>query len=48
MSSLSCLSVVPAAIVPPYTISAGRLTRAMPMMTPGMFLSQPGIVIPAS
>ena len=34
----------PALIVPPYTISDGRFTRAMPITTPGMFLSHPATV----
>lgn len=35
-------ALYPGRIVPPYTISAGRLRRAIAMRQPGMFLSQPG------
>ena len=38
----------PGLIVPPYTISDGRFTLAIAIITPGMFLSQPGIEILAS
>ena len=38
----------PAAMVPPYTISAGRSTLHMAIRQPGMFLSQPGTVTTAS
>jgi len=31
----------PGRIVPPYTNTAGRFNRAMAIMQPGMFLSQP-------
>ena len=33
----------PGLIVPPYTISAGRLSRPIAIRQPGMFLSQPGM-----
>ena len=29
-------------MVPPYTMMAGRFKRPMAIITPGMFLSQPG------
>src|SRR5690606_6787295 len=35
---------LPGRMVPPYTNTDGRLSRAMPMMQPGMFLSQPPMV----
>ena len=44
MSSFSSLlGRQPARIVPPYTITDGRLTRAIAITHPGMFLSQPGM-----
>ena len=49
MSSFSVMSGrQPARIVPPYTITAGRLTRAIAITQPGMFLSQPGMEMLAS
>ena len=49
MSSFSSIfGRQPARIVPPYTITLGRLKRAIAMMQPGMFLSQPGIEMLAS
>jgi hypothetical protein len=49
MSSFSSLPERhPARIVPPYTITDGRLNRAMAMMHPGIFLSQPGTEMLAS
>lgn len=43
MSSGSPVSeLYPGRMVPPYTISAGRLRRAIAIRHPGMFLSQPG------
>ena len=38
----------PGLMVPPYTMSAGRLRRPMAMRAPGMFLSQPGSEMLAS
>jgi hypothetical protein len=39
----------PGLIVPPYTISPGRLSRPSAISVPGMFLSQPGMTtIPSS
>lgn len=44
ISNLSSLpGLQPARMVPPYTMIDGRLTRAMAMMQPGMFLSHPGM-----
>ena len=43
MSSRSPSSM-PGAIVPPYTITPGRSSRAIAISEPGMFLSQPGTV----
>jgi hypothetical protein len=38
----------PFLIDPPYTIRNGRLCRAAAMITPGIFLSHPGIEMLAS
>lgn len=35
----------PGLIVPPYTMIDGRLRRDIAIRAPGMFLSQPGIVM---
>mmetsp|Transcript_120670 Transcript_120670/g.341211 ORF Transcript_120670/g.341211 Transcript_120670/m.341211 type:complete len:360 (-) Transcript_120670:340-1419(-) len=48
MSSFSPSRDRPVAMVPPYSISEGLLTRSIAMTQPGMFLSQPGIVTSAS
>ena len=48
MMSRGLPSACPARIVPPYTISDGRFSRAIAMTDPGMFLSQPGTVTSAS
>ena len=42
------ISVQPGLIVPPYTINAGRFSRAIAITQPGMFLSHPGIATSAS
>jgi hypothetical protein len=42
------VSEYPGIIEPPYTMSDGRLCRAKAMMTPGMFLSHPGMAMQAS
>mmetsp|Transcript_11041 Transcript_11041/g.20034 ORF Transcript_11041/g.20034 Transcript_11041/m.20034 type:complete len:390 (+) Transcript_11041:309-1478(+) len=48
MSSVSPCLDRPEAMVPPYIINEGLLTRIMAMTHPGMFLSQPGMVTKAS
>src|SRR5699024_10179644 len=42
-ASKSLPSNFPGNIVPPYTKTAGKLRRAIPIIHPGMFLSQPPI-----
>ena len=48
MSTTSPLRVRPARMVPPYTMSEGRSTLASAIITPGMFLSHPGMAIAPS
>jgi hypothetical protein len=41
-STLPSSALCPGLMVPPYTMMEGRLSRAIAMTLPGMFLSQPG------